>query len=86
MEIFDSKYSGASQLSWKFHCSLVFDAMTCKCWFVVNFHTNEVVSVAHDCFKTDVICKEIEEVQKYDNNDDGNTEKKQTPDLAMHII
>eukprot|EP00957_Ditylum_brightwellii_P120210 9172661-Ditylum_brightwellii.AAC.1 len=86
MKIFDSKHLDASRLSWKRHCSLVSDAMTCKGRFVVNFHTNEVVGVAPDCLKTDVIFKEIEEVQKYDCNDDGSTEKEPIPELAKHFI
>eukprot|EP00957_Ditylum_brightwellii_P035811 2714989-Ditylum_brightwellii.AAC.1 len=60
--------------------------MTCKGRFIVNFHTNEVVGVAHDCLKTNVICKELGEVQKYDSNDDGSTEKEPVPELAKHFI
>eukprot|EP00957_Ditylum_brightwellii_P108986 8313453-Ditylum_brightwellii.AAC.1 len=86
IKIFDSKHPDAGRLSWKRHCSLVFDAMICKGSFVVNFHTNEVVGIAHDCLKTDAIRKELEKVQKYDSNDDGSTEKEPIPELAKHFI
>eukprot|EP00957_Ditylum_brightwellii_P111449 8500705-Ditylum_brightwellii.AAC.1 len=86
MKLFDSNNPGASWFSWKFHCSLAFDSMTCKGRFVVNFHTNEIVGLARDCLTPDENCEELLEVHLNEEDKNGHVNIDPVPELARYFL
>eukprot|EP00957_Ditylum_brightwellii_P112843 8603779-Ditylum_brightwellii.AAC.1 len=82
MKLSNSNNLGTSWFSWKYHCSLAFDSMTCKGRFVINFHTNKIVGVAHDCLTPYVICKELLEMHLNEQDGTRNANSDPVPELA----
>eukprot|EP00957_Ditylum_brightwellii_P160463 12216070-Ditylum_brightwellii.AAC.1 len=60
--------------------------MTCKGRFVISFHTNEIVGVAHDYLTPGAICKELLEVHLNEQDENGNANSDPVPELAKHFL
>ena len=93
MQIFNDRNPNAGLFDWERHVTLAFDSMSCKGRFVVNFHTNEIVGMATDCLKPNVILNELTELQKSDMTgeqiqeagEDANKDPP-VPDVAKHFL
>ena len=65
MQLFDQRNPNAGPTDWHRHVTLAFDSMSCKGRFVVNYHTNEIVGMASDCLKPNVILNELKELESH---------------------
>ena len=81
---YKQKNPNAGRFDYSRHTVMALDSMHTKGRFGVSRNTNELVGVADDAFKNDVILNELNELEK--NGDTDNEAEMKLPGMAKHFL